>query len=169
MFCTYCLVFLCIFISWLGCIQHWWYWVSSSLLCILTLSLDGGVNVHYNRFIRWSVVSLRVYCVTIHCLGCFLLNYVVISNLIYVLLCLTVTSVCVMCLWHWISAVFFMWVLSVVSFSMVYFILYLSVRISLCSEVWPVLGWRASGMNLWKNRVLSSGRLWGWGFMAGGV
>ena len=22
MFCTYCLVFLCIFISWLGCIQH---------------------------------------------------------------------------------------------------------------------------------------------------
>ena len=26
-------------------------------------------------------------------------------------LCLTVTSVCVVCLWHWISVVFFMWVL----------------------------------------------------------
>jgi len=27
-----------------------------------------------------------------------------------------------------------------------------------------VLVWRASGMNSWKSRVLSSGRLWGWGF-----
>ena len=45
----------------------------------------------------------------------------------------------------------------------------LSVGISFCSEVWPVLGWRASGMNSWKGRVLSRGGLWGWGFMAGGV
>jgi len=98
-------------------------------------------------------------------LGFFLLNYVVISDLIYVLLCLTVMSVCVMCLWRWISVVFF----SMVSFSVDYFVLYLSVRISLCSEVWPVLGWRASGMNSWKSRVLSSGKLLGWVFMAGGV
>ena len=40
-FCAYlCLVFLCI--VWLGCIQHWWYSVSSSLVCIWTLSLDAG-------------------------------------------------------------------------------------------------------------------------------
>ena len=58
---------------------------------------------------------------------------------------------------------------SVVSCSVVYSVPYLSVRISFCSEVWPVLGWRASGMNSWKGRVLSSGRLLGWGFMAGGV
>ena len=64
MFCTYlCLVFLCNFISWFGCIQHWSYCVSSSLL---TLSLDGGVNVYYSRSIRWSTVSLGVLCVTIH-------------------------------------------------------------------------------------------------------
>ena len=35
-------------------------------------------------------------------------------------------------------------------------------------EVWPVLGWRVSGMDCWKDRVLSSGGLRGWGFMAGG-
>ena len=38
-----------------------------------------------------------------------------------------------------------------------------------CSEVWPVFGWRASGMNSWKGRVLSGGGLRGWGFMGGGV
>jgi len=43
-------------------------------------------------------------------LGFCLLNYVVMSDLIYVLLCLTATSVCVMCLWRWISVVFCMWV-----------------------------------------------------------
>ena len=58
---------------------------------------------------------------------------------------------------------------SMVSCSVVYSILYLSVGISFCSEVWPVVGWRASGMNSWIGRVLSSGRLRGWRFMAGGV
>jgi len=75
-------------------------------VCILTLSLDGGVNVHYSCFIRWfcaSLFTVRFF---------FLLNYVVVSDLIYVLLCLTATSVCAMCLWRWISAVFFMWVRS---------------------------------------------------------
>ena len=57
----------------------------------------------------------------------------------------------------------------VVSCSVVYSVLYLSVGISFCLEVWPVLGWRASGMNSCKGRVLSSGGLQGWGFMAGGV
>ena len=38
----------------------------------------------------------------------FLLHYVFLSDLIYVLLCLTATSVCVNSLWRWISAVFFM-------------------------------------------------------------
>ena len=32
-----------------------------------------------------------------------------------------------------------------------------------------MLGWRASGVKSWKSRVLSSGRLWVWGFIAGGV
>ena len=32
-----------------------------------------------------------------------------------------------------------------------------------------MLGWRASGMNSWKNRALSSGRLRSLGFMAGGI
>ena len=32
-----------------------------------------------------------------------------------------------------------------------------------------MLRWRASGMNSWKGRVLSSGGLRGWGFMSGGV
>ena len=59
-----CLMFLCVCILWLGCIQHWWYCVSSSLL---TLSLDGGVKVHYNHFILWCTVSLGIACVTIHC------------------------------------------------------------------------------------------------------
>ena len=68
MFCTYLyLVFLCIFIFWLGFIQHCSYCVSSSLVWILTLSLDGGVNVHYSHFIHWSTVSLGVLCVAIHC------------------------------------------------------------------------------------------------------
>ena len=40
-----------------GCIQHWWYCVSFSPMCILTLSLYGGVNVHY---IRLSIV----HCIT---------------------------------------------------------------------------------------------------------
>jgi len=57
----------------------------------------------------------------------------------------------------------------VVSCSVVCSVLCLSVGISFCSEVSPVLGWRASGMNSWKGRVLSSGGLWGWGFMVGGV
>jgi len=39
-------------------------------------------------------------------LGFFLLNCVFISDFFYVLLCLTVTSICVMCLWHWISVLF---------------------------------------------------------------
>ena len=30
------------------------------------------------------------------------------------------------------------------------------------------VGWRVSGMDSWKGRVLSSGGLRGWGFMAGG-
>ena len=34
----------------MGCNQHWWYCVSFSLLCISTLSLDGGVNVYCNCF-----------------------------------------------------------------------------------------------------------------------
>ena len=41
---------------------------------------------------------------------------------------------------------------SVMSFNMVYFVLYLSVGISLCSEVWHMLGWRANGMNSWKKQ-----------------
>jgi len=65
MFCTYfCLVFLCNLIFWLWCIQHLWHCVSSSLL---TLSLDGGVNVHSNCSIHCSTVSLRVLCGTINC------------------------------------------------------------------------------------------------------
>jgi len=55
------------------------------------------------------------------------------------------------------------------SCSVVCSVLCLSVGISLCLEVWPVLGWRVSGVYSWKGRVLSSGGLWGWGFMAGGV
>ena len=31
-----------------------------------------------------------------------------------------------------------------------------------------MLGRRVSGMDSWKGRVLSSGGLWGWGFMADG-
>jgi len=42
-----------------------------------------------------------------------------------------------------------------VPFRAVYFVLFVSVRISFCLEVWPVLGWKASGMNSWKGRVLS--------------
>jgi len=95
-------VFLCNFIFWLGCIQQWLYCVSSSLL---TLSLDGGVNVHYSHFIHWYTVSLGVFVRHYSRLGFFLLNYVVISDLIYVLLCLTAKSICVTCLWRWMSVV----------------------------------------------------------------
>ena len=95
-------MFLCNFIFWLGCIQHRLYCVSSSLL---TLSLDGGVNVYYSHFIRWSTVPLGGFCASLFTVRFFLLNYVVISDLIYVLLCLTATSVCVMCPWRWMSVV----------------------------------------------------------------
>jgi len=57
----------------------------------------------------------------------------------------------------------------VVSCSVVCSVLCLSVGILFCPQVWPVLGWRASSMNSWKSRVLSSGGLQGWRFMAGGV
>jgi len=53
----------------------------------------------------------------------------------------------------------------VVSCSVVCSVLCLSVGISFCSEVWPVLGWRPSGMKFWRGRVLSSGGLWGWVFI----
>ena len=43
----------------------------------------------------------------------------------------------------------------VVSFHVVYFVLFVSVGISFCLEVRPMLGWKASGMNSWKGRVLS--------------
>ena len=56
------------------------------------------------------------------------------------------------------------------SFHVVYFILFVSVGISFCLDVRPMLGWKASGVILWKGRVLSGGGLLGlrvWGFMAG--
>jgi len=86
-----------------------------------------------------------------------------------VLLCLSAMSVCVICPRCWISAVFFMWVLFCGVLQCGLLVLCLSVGILPCSEVWPLFEWRASGMNSWKGRVLSSegygvGDLWLVGF-----
>jgi hypothetical protein len=60
----------------------------------------------------------------------------------------------------------------VVSFRVVYFVLFVTTGISFCSEIQPMLGWKASGKISWQGRVLSGGEGLGlrvWGFMTGGV
>jgi len=75
-------------------------------------TVTGGVNVHYNCLSICPLCHRGVRCITVHSLGCFPLSFCIYSrSLLNVLLCLSAMSVCVICRWCWISAVFFMWVL----------------------------------------------------------
>ena len=54
-----------------------------------------------------------------------------------------------------------------VSFCVVYFVLFVTIGITFCSEIRPVLGWKSCGKISWKGRVLSGA--WGWEFGAKGL
>ena len=98
--CVWC--FCVFFLFWLECVQPWWHCVSFSLMYILALSLDGGANIHYNRWRMKDQLYVTCYFISLlMCSACFDINISIIRSLR--LCCWITTSVVSFCKDGWFS------------------------------------------------------------------